>query len=773
MEQLQKFHKIHYHPSNAKFFSYGSFPLEKTLAFLEKKILKHWDKPASEKITIGKEKRYNKPQSFQFFYPLDSEEPEKEAYQITLNWLLCPIKDSEEVLALSLLSSILLGSLAAPLRYKLIESNLGKDLADTTGYQAEYSETFFSIGLKGVAKENLQKVEDLILDTLKEIIAKKIEPSFIESAIHQKEIDTREIKETYGINLFLNIVGFWMNSGDIIKALSFDEQVESIKQKSKKGGYFESLIQKYLIDNPHRVRVELHPSKDYMKQQEYQIQQKVAQKAKATIPQNSQIATEKPAKEKIAKEKTAKLKSDPAEAENLDCLPRLELKEIVLKTPRVKSRQKNGMSLYNQPTNGLEYWSIYLDNPNINFENLGEFTLICGMLTKIGTQKNSYEEFSALLNQYTGGIAFAACCASRLGYQNYHQFICASAKSLNSNKEKMKQLLEEILLQYSFANTRRIKQWISEITLAKTNSIVAQGHQYAVSLASRHFSKILKMEEQQSGIHSIKKIKEFQNFKDKDWQELAKEYQKKWQQFLEQARISFFSVGDENQKTDALFSALAKNSQIAIQENWSLYPNLLENKQPLKEIWKTSVAVSYVVRSYPTSINAEHPDSAKLVILSKLLQAGYIHQEIREKGGAYGGIVSFQRGSGIFSFLSYRDPRLFQTWETYQKAIDWVLKGSFSATQVKEAILQTFGNLDKPLSPAALASSDFLKQKLGESPEVYEEYRKRLISIEKKDLVEVAQKWLTSENYNDVAISSEEILKNTPKLDSSFAVYNI
>ena len=121
-----------------------------------------------------------------------------------------------------------MGSLAAPLRYKLIESNLGKDLADTTGYQAEYSETFFSIGLKGVAKENLQKVEDLILDTLKEIIAKKIDPSFIESAIHQKEIDTREIKETYGINLFLNIVGFWMNSGDIIKALSFDEQIKKL-----------------------------------------------------------------------------------------------------------------------------------------------------------------------------------------------------------------------------------------------------------------------------------------------------------------------------------------------------------------------------------------------------------------------------------------------------------------------------------------------------------------------------------------------------------------
>ena len=50
------------------------------------------------------------------------------------------------------------------------------------------------------------------------------------------------------------------------------------------------------------------------------------------------------------------------------------------------------------------------------------------------------------------------------------------------------------------------------------------------------------------------------------------------------------------------------------------------------------------------------------------------------------------------------------------------MKGNFSDTQVKEAILQTFGNLDKPLSPANLAANDFLKIKLGDSPEIYENY---------------------------------------------------
>ena len=289
------------------------------MSFLAEKVLSHFQTASAKKIKIGKEKRYSKPQSFQFSYPLNPEETEKESYQIALSWLVCAVGDSQEVLALSLMEQILLGSLAAPLRYKLIESNLGKDLGDTTGYHSDYSETFFSVGLKGVAKKNLQAVEDLILDGLKEIVAQKIEPSFIESAIHQTELDIREISEgryPYSLNLFFRFVGSWMNSGDIIKALSFDEQVESIKQKSKKGGYFESLIQKYLIDNPHRVRVELHPSKDYMKQQEYQIQQKVAQKAKATIPQNSQIATDKTAKEKLQKKRLrfAKLKLFLADA---------------------------------------------------------------------------------------------------------------------------------------------------------------------------------------------------------------------------------------------------------------------------------------------------------------------------------------------------------------------------------------------------------------------------------------------------------------------------
>ena len=318
-------------------------------------------------------------------------------------------------------------------------------------------------GWLGVTKKNLQKVEDLILDTLF---------LFYKSAIHQKEINTREIKETYGINLFLNIVGSWMNSGDIIKALSFDEQIEKIKKKVSKGEYFESLIQKYLIDNFHRVRVEMHPSKDYMEKQEEAITKKIQKKAAFILQKKGSISK----KEHL----------EPV-SENIECLPTLGLKEIIIKIPRVAKKQKKGISIYQQPTNGLEYWNFYLENSKMNFENTWELPLICGMLTKIGTKKHAYEEFSALINRYTGGMNFSSLCAKRIDNENYHQLVCISAKSLDDNKKKMKMLLEELLLEYSFSNSKRIKQWISEITLAKINSVSAQGLGYATGLASRYF----------------------------------------------------------------------------------------------------------------------------------------------------------------------------------------------------------------------------------------------------------------------------------------------
>jgi Zn-dependent M16 (insulinase) family peptidase len=54
----------------------------------------------------------------------------------------------------------------------------------------------------------------------------------------------------------------------------------------------------------------------------------------------------------------------------------------------------------------------------------------------------------------------------------------------------------------------------------------------------------------------------------------------------------------------------------------------------------------------------------------------YLHREIREKGGAYGGGASHGL-HGSVAFYSYRDPNTFETVTQFKKAVEWAAAGSF------------------------------------------------------------------------------------------------
>ena len=98
--------------------------------------------------------------------------------------------------------------------------------------------------------------------------------------------------------------------------------------------------------------------------------------------------------------------------------------------------------------------------------------------------------------------------------------------------------------------------------------------------------------------------------------------------------------------------------------------------------------VNFVSKSFPT-VPYNHPDSAPLRVLAKLLSSKYCHREIREKGGAYGGGAT---GSidGHFAFYSYRDPRSLETLDVYDRAVQWAANGEFVDRDVDEAKMALF-----------------------------------------------------------------------------------
>lgn len=87
--------------------------------------------------------------------------------------------------------------------------------------------------------------------------------------------------------------------------------------------------------------------------------------------------------------------------------------------------------------------------------------------------------------------------------------------------------------------------------------------------------------------------------------------------------------------------------------------------------------------------NTSVDDYAALLVLGDLMTFTYLLPSIREKGGAYGAGCSASE-SGTFTFYSYRDPKIEQTYDNFEKAVGSVLDKDFSEQQLREAKMLTF-----------------------------------------------------------------------------------
>jgi len=128
-----------------------------------------------------------------------------------------------------------------------------------------------------------------------------------------------------------------------------------------------------------------------------------------------------------------------------------------------------------------------------------------------------------------------------------------------------------------------------------------------------------------------------------------------------------------------------------------------------------------------------------LMVLAKLLRANYLHREIREKGGAYGGLAGNDSEGGLFSLLSYRDPHLVRTLQVYRQAVDWAASAAFSDEMVQEAILAVFGELDRPLSPGGRGYREFLHQRQGLTLDMRQALRNAVLQATRQDIARVAR----------------------------------
>jgi hypothetical protein len=160
----------------------------------------------------------------------------------------------------------------------------------------------------------------------------------------------------------------------------------------------------------------------------------------------------------------------------------------------------------------------------------------------------------------------------------------------------------------------------------------------------------------------------------------------------------------------------------------------------------------------------DHADAAALSVLGGFLRNGFLHTAIREKGGAYGGGASHDTNIAAFRFYSYRDPRLAETLDDFDRAIEWMLSNKHEWRMVEEAILGVISNIDKPGSPSGEARQAFHNMLHGRTLDKLQAFRQNVLNVRLDDLKRVTQTYLHPDKASTAVITNAATLEQKGNL---------
>jgi len=761
-EQLTRFHQKHYHPSNSFFYTYGNLPFHEHLQRIHAQVLRHFEKidPGTE---VMPQPRWKKPKQARYYYPLDADALTSKKSQVCLAWLISDIQDAFQMLVLKLLEQILLGNSAAPLRKALMDSEMGTALSDGSGFDADNRDTLFACGLKDVDPNDADKIEKLIFTVLRQLVEKGIARELIDSAIHQIEFHRREITNTpypYGIKLLLSFVGSWLHGGSPEKLLMFEKDLERLRREVAQNGFFEKQIKRHLLDNPHRARLVLLPDTELAKREKERVRAELA-----AIKQKFRKADI----ERIQADAQA-LKTLQEATEDTSVLPTLSLTDVppdVHTVPTSRCTHATTAVCYQQPTSGIFYATTALGMDVLDAGQLSLVPFFCYAMSRLGTRKRDYTEIVQQIDAYTGGINLASTVRTRFDADGQCvPFITINAKSLNRNVDKMFALVQEILFEVSFQEHARLRSLLLEYRAGLESMIVHNGHRYAISLSSRSFSTSAYINELWSGVHQLRYIKEISTGLDSDQLDsLGANLAAIRERVMvpENFRTALVGEAEPLERIIPLVSqrALTPRREPDSQDRPNFNPPNMDfpNEMPW-EGWATETSVSFVARTFK-SVRMDHVDAPGLAVISKMLRSLYLHREIREKGGAYGGFAVYNIENGLFSFASYRDPHILATLDVFEGSNQFITSGDYQEEDVNEAILQVCSDIDKPDPPGPAARKAFYRRIISMTDESRRRFKQRLLNLNKENIVDTARRYFGQGRgaHGVAVISSDEQLR--------------
>jgi hypothetical protein len=731
-EELIEFHKNFYSPSRCLFFFYGNLPLAKHLAFLEKHVLRGAPK-LPPLPPLKRQKRFEKPIFRKDSYPIQESEVLKKKTILSFAWLTVPVTEPGEVLALSLLDSILMDNDASPLRHALLTSKLCTQAASYL--DVEMSEVPWLIVCKGCEPEDMEPLRKLLLKTLLEIAESGISKEQIDASLHQLEFSRTEINTDegpFGLTLFMRAALVAQHGSDPENGLLIHTLFKELRGRIENPEYLTNLIRSQLLDNPHFLTLTLTADP--------RLEKEEAAEEKKTLEEIQGRLTKEETEKILASSEELAIYQEKTEHQSLDCLPKVTLADVPAhgRDLDLKEEKSGKVTIFHHAcfTNQILYADLVFDLPEIPFSDLPLASLLVRLLTEVGCGGQSYKKTLQESQAHTGGLsASLSLHVNHLDPDSCFPSLSIKGKALERNGRKLFELFANLIGDPDFTDGKRIRELMSQHATSLQNGLTKNALRYATQIALSPFSLASTIFNEWNGIPYYAAVMKWV----KDPDALNSELVRLKNAILNvgtPALVLSCSAEEMGALRKGDFYGLGKRVGGKAYAPWiGDYP--LAKQKPQARFIASPVAFTALGTRLAAYLD---PASPLILLAGELLQNVILHKEIREKGGAYGSEASYAPSTGNFYFYSYRDPHLAKTVATFEKAMEKIADGGFTEDHLEEAKFGVFQSIDAPIAPGSRAMTAFAWKRSGRTKQMRDAYRKKILeatSIEVANAVRI------------------------------------
>lgn len=739
------FHRTYYHPSNARIFLYGDIPTERYLDFLDRQFLSHFDRLDAH-FDVPRQARWAQPREQVISCPADGDDG---TTSVTVSWLLDVPMEPESILSWELLSYILLGSSAGPLRRRLIESDLGDDLSAATGAETELHELIFSAGIRGTTPEKKAQVESLVMEALEQIARDGIEADLVEASLRKVEFRNREIKGGIpnGLRLMSRGLRGWLHGERPDTTLRFERPFEAVRSKIVPGSrYFESMIEDHLLANSHRLTTVVRPDESLREREQAAVKHRLDELAAGMGEQERDAL-------RSSQDALERLQTEPDPPEAVGTLPFLKLGDLPKELERIPTEEQTlgDVPLYRHDvySNGILYVDLSFDVSGVDPELLPYVPLFVEAIGELGLPGRSYDEVVTEISMKTGGFSSSTEAAIPMHEARVaDRRVLFRVKVLEKTLAEAISLVRELLLTTDFSNHARLDDLVKELRSSMSGSVIPSGHHYAAVRAGRAFSDADRYEELWGGVSQLLFL---HSLKERPVAQIAETLGSLAEQIVRRGNLAL-NVTAPHEMIDRAVPRLEQFVAALPDGGWSSRRDQpVDGAFPGVESLIVPADVNYVAQAMPGARlgEAEHIHEQ---ILSHLLKTGSLWERIRMRGGAYGANATARGMDSVFSFWSYRDPQILPTIDAFRSSIEEIARDGIESDALEHAIIGVTGRYIRPLSPAEKGVVALRRTLYGIDDELRERNFRTLGSVSVRHVQDAAGRLLKSFDSSSIAV---------------------